>query len=139
MKDLIRKILKESEEDFSWVNIDNLEEIRNLSHKVDIAEEVIKKVKHYKGWTIHQDGFDGVVYWTGNGEYTGMATPYWDHDNMVPVDVTWDDNYANLQSIEIPEFKYVIELEDWFKKNYFEFVYQELTSFKRGNETRGDI
>ena len=136
MKDLIKKILKESEEDFSWVpKFSEMERVRDLSHKMDIAEEVIKKTKSYKGWTIYQDNFDGVVYWEGNGMYTGLSTPYWNNDDGVPVDIMWDEEeYENVKYIELPDFKYVVEVVDWFKNNYFEEVYQALTEFIRNKE-----
>ena len=72
-----------------------------------------------------------MVYWTGNGEYTGMATPEWDGEFLVPIDIMWGngDNYDNVKVIETPHFKYALEVEDWYSKNYFEEVYQVLTDY----------
>lgn len=130
MKDLIRKILKESEEDFSWVpKISEMEKVKDLNHKMDIAGEIIRKTRNYKGWSIYQDNFDGVVYWTRGG-YTGMATPYWSEDNSIPVDISWgEDDYEHIVDIELPDFEYVVEVVDWFKNEYFEEVYQDLTYY----------
>lgn len=130
MKDLIRKILKESEEDFSWVpKISEMEKVKDLNHKMDIAGEIIRKTRNYKGWSIYQDNFDGVVYWTMGG-YTGMATPYWSEDNSIPVDISWgEDYYEHIVDIELPDFEYVVEVVDWFKNEYFEEVYQDLTYY----------
>ena len=132
MKNIIKKILKEdfNPEDFSWVDTE-LEPIRDREHRIEIIEKTIAKVKEYKGWRVHQDRFDGVVYWTGNGEYTGMATPEWDGEFLVPIDIMWGngDNYDNVKVIETPHFKYALEVEDWYSKNYFEEVYQVLTDY----------
>lgn len=131
MRNLIKKILKEdfNPEDFSWVDTE-LEPVRDDKHRVEVIEKTIAKVKEYKGWRIHQDKFDGVVYWDGNGHYTGMATPEWDGEFIIPIDVMWDgDEYDNVKSIYTPHFKYVVEVEDWYSKNYFEKVYQALTDF----------
>lgn len=131
MKNLIKKILKETEEDFSWVNTE-LQPIEDTRHRLDIIEETIAKTKEYKGWRIHKDRFDGVVYWNRPGGYTGMATPEWSDEYHVPVDITWGNNgnnYDNVTEIETPWFRYVVEVEDWYSKNYFEKVYQALTNY----------
>lgn len=134
MRNIIKKILKEdfNPEDFSWVNTE-LEPIRDDKHRYDLISSTIAKVKEYKGWRINQDSFDGVVYWWGQG-YTGMATPEWNEDFEIPVDITWatdgnDDNHDNVVTIPTPHFKYVIEVEDWYSTKYFELVYNKLTDY----------
>lgn len=134
MRNLIKKILKEdfNPEDFSWVDTE-LEPIRDDKHRYDLISSTIAKVKEYKGWRINQDSFDGVVYWWGQG-YTGMATPEWNEDFEIPVDITWatdgnDDNHDNVVTIPTPHFKYVIEVEDWYSTKYFELVYNKLTDY----------
>lgn len=133
MRGIIKKILLEEfdPEDLSWVDTD-LEPIRDRQHRIDIIQKTIAKVKEYKGWRIHQDSFDGVVYWTGVDGYTGMATPEWDTDFRIPVDVTWGpglEEYDTLGTIGTPKFEYVVEVEDWYRNNYFEKVYNMLTDF----------
>jgi hypothetical protein len=134
MRNIIKKILKEdfNPEDFSWVDTE-LEPIRDDKHRYDLISSTIAKVKEYKGWRINQDSFDGVVYWWGQG-YTGMATPEWNEDFEIPVDITWatdgnDDNHDNVVTIPTPHFKYVIEVEDWYSTKYFELVYNKLTDY----------
>jgi hypothetical protein len=132
MRNIIKKILKEdfNPEDFSWVDTE-LEPVRDDKHRVEVIDKTIAKVKEYKGWRIYKDKYDGVVYWIGNGEYGGMATPEWDGEFIIPIDVMWNngDDYDNVKSIYTPHFKYVVEVEDWYSKNYFEKVYQALTDF----------
>jgi len=140
MRNLIKKILKEdfNPEDFSWVNTE-LESIRDDQHRYDLISNTISKVKEYKGWQIHQDRFDGVVYWNGDGGYTGMATPEWDEAFKIPVDISRADDYDNVTVINTPKFKYVVELEDWYSTKYFELVYNILTDYINEDEVPGLI
>ena len=140
MRSLIKKILKEdfNPEDFSWVNT-KLEPIRDDKHRYDLISNTISKVKEYKGWRIHQDNFDGVVYWNGNDGYTGMATPEWDEAFKIPVDISRADDYDNVTVINTPKFKYVVEVEDWYSTKYFELVYNILTDYINGDEVPGII
>ena len=144
MRNIIKKILKEdfNPEDFSWVNTE-LEPIRDDKHRYDLISSTIAKVKEYKGWRINQDNFDGVVYWWAQG-YTGMATPEWEADFKIPVDISWavdgdDYNHGSLESVTIittPHFKYVIEVEDWYSTKYFELVYNILLDYITDIENR---
>jgi hypothetical protein len=136
---LIKKILKESEDDFSWVDTSEPELVRDDQHRYDIIVDVISKVKEYKGWSISQDRFDGVVYWWGVDGYTGMATPEWDKNFLIPVDISKNEDGDNVTLIRTPRFKYVIEVEDWYKNNYFELVYNILTDYINGEDVEGLI
>ena len=140
MRNLIKKILKEdfNPEDFSWVNTE-LEPIRDDRHRYSLISDTISKVKEYKGWQIHQDKFDGVVYWSGNDGYTGMATPEWDEAFKIPVDISRADDYDNVTVITTPKFKYVVEVEDWYSTKYFELVYNVLTDYINEEEVPGII
>lgn len=140
MRNLIKKILKEdfNPEDFSWVNTE-LEPIRDDQHRYDLISNTISKVKEYKGWRIHQDRFDGVVYWDGNDGYVGMATPEWDEAFKIPVDISRADDYDNVTVITTPKFKYIVELEDWYSTKYFELVYNVLTDYINEEEVPGII
>ena len=140
MRNLIKKILKEdfNPEDFSWVNTE-LEPIRDDRHRYSLISDTISKVKEYKGWRIHQDKFDGVVYWSGNDGYTGMATPEWDGAFKIPVDISRADDYDNVTVITTPKFKYIVELEDWYSTKYFELVYNVLTDYINEEEVPGII
>ena len=145
MKDLIRKILKENldsndfnPEDFDWVDT-NLEPIRDRDHRIEIIEDTIAKVREYKGWRIGQDSFDGVVYWNGTEGYTGMATPEWGEPFQIPVDIMYQDDYDNVTEIHTPHFKYVVELQEWYSKNYFETVYKILTDYINDDDVPGII
>jgi hypothetical protein len=140
MKSLIKKILKESEEDFSWFDTSEPELVLDDRHRIDIIENVINNVKEYKGWVIKKDPFDGVVYWWGVGDYTGMATPEWNESFEIPVDISYGpDQYDNVTLIKTPKFKYVIEVEDWYKNNYFELVYKVLMDYINGEGVPGLI
>ena len=139
MRKLIKKILKESEEDFSWFDTSEPELVLDDRHRIDIIENVINKVKEYKGWRIHKESFDGVVYWSGPDDWVGMATPEWNQEFEIPVDVARNDMYDNVTTIRTPKFKYVIEVEDWYKNNYFELVYNILTDYINGEEVPGLI
>jgi hypothetical protein len=144
MKELIKKILKESEDDFSWVDTSEPELVRDDQHRYDLISNIITKVKEYKGWRIHQDNFDGVVYWNGNDGYTGMATPEWNGEFTVPIDIMWDHgaaghDYDNVTEIRTPKFKYVVEVEDWYSTKYFELVYNVLTDYINEEEVPGII
>lgn len=142
MRKLIKKILKEdfNHEDFSWVDTE-LEPIIDDQHRYDLISNIITKVKEYKGWRIHQDSFDGVVYWSGDNNYTGMATPEWDEAFKIPIDIMWNhgDDYDNVTLIVTPKFKYVVELEDWYSTKYFELVYNALTDYINGDDVPGII
>lgn len=147
MRNLIKKILKEdfNPEDFSWVNTE-LEPIRDDQHRYDLISNTISKVKEYKGWRIHQDKFDGVVYWDGNDGYTGMATPEWNGEFTIPIDIMWNHgvgaaghDYDNVTEIRTPKFKYVVEVEDWYSTKYFELVYNVLTDYINEDEVPGII
>jgi hypothetical protein len=145
MRKLIKKILKESEDEFGWVDINEPELIRDDEHRHDIIENVISKVKEYNGWGIKKESFDGVVYWwggyseNGNYGYTGMATPEWSEPFEIPVDISYGDDYDNVTVIRTPKFKYVIEVEDWYKKNYFQLVDKVLKNYMDGDDVPGLI
>lgn len=142
MKNLIKKILKEefNPEDFDWVPKENeMELIKDDYHRRQVIGDVIDKVKEYKGWRITTDGFDGVTYWNGDDDYTGMATPEWDGNFTIPVDIMYGDNnllteYNNVSTIITPEFKYVVEVVDWYRNHYFETVYNLLTKYINRDE-----
>ena len=142
MRKLIKKILKEdfNPEDLSWLDTELYKEpIRDDQHRYDLISNIITKVKEYKGWQIHQDRFDGVVYWYGNGGYTGMATPEWEEAFKIPIDVSVADDHDNVTVIVTPKFKYVVELEDWYSTKYFELVYNVLTDYINGDDVPGII
>lgn len=139
MRNLIKKILKESEDDFSWVDTSEPELVQNEQHRYDIIVDVIGKVREYKGWRISQDRFDGVVYWNGQDGWYGMATPEWNQEFEIPVDIARNDDYDNVTVIKTPKFKYVIEVQDWYRNNYFELVYNILTDYINGEDVEGLI
>ncbi len=130
--------IKESKEfnpdDFSWVEIKEHELIKDDKHRHDIIEDVIKKVKEYKGWRISQDYDLGIVYWWGLDGYTGMATPEWGEHFQIPVDIMYDNDYDTVTVIITPKFKYVIELQNWYSENYFRLVDKVLRDYINGDD-----
>lgn len=41
----------------------------------------------------------------------------------------WENDYANVTEIHTPHFKYVIEVVDWYRNNYFKLVDEALTNY----------
>jgi len=142
MRNLIKKILNENydPDDLSWVDdVIKYDKVEDSAHRYEIIMDVIKNVKSYKGWRIHYDTFDGVVYWYGVEGYTGMATPEWSGDNEIPVDVARGDDYDTITVIKVPQFEYVQEVKIWYQNNYFETVYRLLTNYINHGDTPGII
>lgn len=140
MRNLIKKILNENydPDDLSWVDdVIKYDKIKDSAHRYEIIMDVIENVKSYKGWRIHCDTFDGVVYWYGVEGYTGMATPEWSVDNEIPVDISRGDDYDTITVIKVPQFEYVQEVRIWYQNNYFETVYRLLTNYINYGDTPG--
>lgn len=141
MKNIIKKVLKEDIEDsddFSWVDTE-LELIEDQKHRFNIISNTITETKSYKGWNIHQDRFDGIIYWNIVEGYTGMATPEWDVEFEIPIDISHNNDYDGVTVIRTPKFKYVIEVINWYSTEYFEIVYNILTDYIDGVDVDGLI
>ena len=137
MRNLIKKILKESEDDWGWVEDTQFLPINDID-RYDLIEETISRVlgknKIYHGintWKINWEA--GVLNWylvkhdeSDNPyleNYIGHATPEWTYKSQIPVDISSDDgDYNKIAVITTPEFKYKSELIKWYETEYFKQV-----------------
>jgi hypothetical protein len=103
------------------------------STEYDIVGEFFnKKNIDYKGWVITWDGFQGIVEWRSENvpDILYIATPYWDGADNVPVnyDYNYGDDYGMLGFVDIPNFEFEEDLNNWLENNYFEEVYKLITN-----------
>jgi len=79
----------------------------------DLLRDLVNQNKEYKNCTLHYSGLEGVVLWDCNFmdeenyyRLSVYATPYWDGECMIPVDISYfentktkeySDEYDNLQ------------------------------------------
>ena len=106
-------------------------------------------VKEYKGFEIYQDTFGGTLEWTSevNHGYPGgthrifvKATPFWEGECIVPVDLEifadGDDEYIDelYHSYSTPEsFENVEKLMIWFKEEYLVKTYEAIHEMYEDN------
>jgi hypothetical protein len=95
-----------------------------------------KKNIDYKGWVITWDGFQGIVEWRSENvpDILYIATPYWDGADNVPVnyDYNYGDDYGMLGFVDIPNFEFEEDLNNWLENNYFEEVYKLISGNNLG-------
>lgn len=106
-------------------------------------------VKEYKGFEIYQDTFGGTLEWTSevNHGYPGgthrifvKATPFWDGECIVPVDLEifadGDDEYIDglYHSYSTPKsFENIEKLMIWFKEEYLVETYEAIHEMYEDN------
>lgn len=67
-----------------------------------INNEDILKILSIGNWSVAEDGMSGTIAWYKNrGDTTiVLATPHWEYDGKVPIDVT-NDNGDYFEQTEI--------------------------------------
>ena len=125
--------INESKNDFNWIEDTNPKE---LESPYDFILEYFTKNTNntYKGYEYGLDNFSGSVEWVptkeGMLDFYIYATPFWVDGDNLPIDVVdADGNHESLVEIEMPKFKYEMELVDWLENEYPKIVYKQIENF----------
>lgn len=119
--------------DFNWIEDTNPKELK--SPYDFILEYFTKNTNNtYKGYEYGLDNFMGTVEWVptkeGMLDFYIYATPFWGEAYSLPIDaVDADGNHESLVEIEVPKFKYEMELVDWLENEYPKIVYKQIEEF----------
>ena len=120
--------INESKNDFNWIEDTNPKE---LESPYDFILEYFTKNTNntYKGYEYGLDNFSGSVK-EGMLDFYIYATPFWVDGDNLPIDVVdADGNHESLVEIEMPKFKYEMELVDWLENEYPKIVYKQIENF----------
>lgn len=61
------------------------------------------KGKDFNGWKLLFDNMSGTFYWTNSkSKNVIMATPFWEYNDELPIDVIDDDSGDEVLSIKLP-------------------------------------
>ena len=119
--------------DFGWIEDTNPKE---LESPYDFILEYFTKNTNntYKGYEYGLDNFTGTVKWVPTKEgvldFYIYATPFWAEAYSLPIDfVDADGNLETRDDIEVPKFKYEMELVDWLENEYPKIVYKQIEEF----------
>lgn len=95
----------------------------------------------YGTWTFEIDRFSGVVDIINDNHphLIFHATPNWDNDNEIPIDVFNDktDDYVQISDVEIPIFTgptWRYQLREWYERDYFIQVLGEIRTYLHNNQ-----
>ena len=123
-KYIIKKAIRESIYDsLNWIDeIEPSRKVKDKSDEIDIIYNYIRNLMStYNGWEI----FPGHTVDFTSKKYPDVilyATPQWDNENEVPVDIDGDFGYRHLGEITIPKLDYEIEVIEWVKNVYIPTV-----------------
>ena len=95
-----------------------------------IMNDVFHDCLYVYGWEICMDNFSGVLEWYGSNdiEYLIYATPHYNEENVVPVDIIdSDDNYHHIGELIVPHFDFIEAAEEWYEKEYPKLVKDLIT------------
>jgi hypothetical protein len=93
---------------------------------VEVLENIIiKDNKTINGFEFYQDNMTGAFEWSKDPYYMFYATPYWEHENIIPFDVSNFDG-DNLESlfendIKLPILKNMNDVNKVIKI-YYSFI-----------------
>lgn len=61
------------------------------------------KGKNFNGWSLTMDNMSGTFYWSSpKSKNVIMATPFWDGNDGLPIDVINDDTGDEIFSLKLP-------------------------------------
>jgi len=132
----IDTLLESMDGEFDWIRDVQTKKLIDKqpyrSSEYNLVDEFFKKgTQFYEGWEITWDSWQGIVEWRNEQipDMFYLATPYWDGADNVPVnyDYNYGDDYGILGFIDIPEFEYEEDLNNWLEHVYFEGVYKMIT------------
>ena len=74
------------------------------------------------GWQVCPENWAGVLEWYNDNhpQYVIYATPHYNEENVIPIALVGpnDDDYINIDDVNVPDFEFVEEAEKWYKEEY---------------------
>lgn len=127
--------------------------ISNADDAYMVVSELLEKKqlpKKYKGFEIYISQFDGVVHWykkiplknnNGEIEVSVLATPFWDGETVIPIELSrvelingdnseiiyeLGDGTEMFKNVSIsPVFKDCQSVHEWYSSEYLPLVYEK--------------
>jgi len=111
----------------SYINFIKESTISQIDY-VKILQDIIKKDnKSINGFKFNFDPMSETFEWY-NKEYVILATPYWDNNKALPIDITTKNgDNINDRSIDMPELKNIRNVNSVIKFYYKKI--DEITSY----------
>lgn len=133
---ILKGSLSESEfDDFEWTNQFPMTPISDdyyIRNDVVIKHFWGKGIKKYGEWQ-YKINHNATLEWFSDDETVNpheivfYATPYWDGLECLPIDYHGDmGDYDRVEDIELPDFTFNEELEDWLDNEYPKIVYDSI-------------
>ena len=90
-----------------------------------------QRVQQEGEWRYSIDSLSGSIeWWSENHEIIFWATPFWNGDNILPIDYQGDmGDYDTVTNIDLPKFNYKEELINWLENEYPQIVHKEIVEF----------